>query len=94
MRQVEIKWLEQKIQLNDLRVAATTSAVAFARNTDAVNSVKATATITAARPTTVADAIAAAAAAAVSAVNQTAPLRSIMKTRAMDRSGFQIYAYK
>lgn len=80
MRQAEIKYLKKKF--NSIIFA---SVAAFARNTAAVNIIKAT--IDAARPTAVVDA-------AVSAVNQTAPLRSILKTRAMDLSVFQIYAYK
>lgn len=76
VRHVEIKCLGQEVQLKDLRMSAAASIVAFAGKAVASKSIKATVS-TAARPFT---------AAAVSAVNQTVPLQSILKTRAIDRS--------
>lgn len=68
IRHVEIKCLEQEVQLKDLGVATT---AAFAGKTAAVKSAKVTVTT---------------AAAAVPVVYQTAPLQSVLKTTAMDRS--------
>lgn len=68
---LERKCLKQEVQLNDLRVAATTSAVAFARNVATVKGIKATANTVAV---------------AVSNVDKTQPLRSVLKNRAIDQS--------
>lgn len=92
LHQLERKCLEQEVQLNDLRVAATST---FAGKAAAAKSIK-VAVATVARPSTAArpftdvrsftKARPSTAAAAFPAVNRTAPLQSISKNRAIDRS--------